>query len=205
MGLSFAPLGSWSEVTAPDIGSGRFADEAVAIDPSESGSAGARLARVVVGALLGGVLALGAAGVLRTPPAIAAPLAVVEGEALDVTAERLEVDVERGTALLQGNVSLTFGEIEIRCPKVEIRYDRSPRVSFAKGTGGVTARLKGTEATAEAIEFDATSRKVLLSGAVRLTRGRGWMRAERATLDIASGKVSLEDVKGSIPIEAPKR
>jgi hypothetical protein len=31
------------------------------------------------------------------------------------------------------------------------------------------------------------------------------MRAERATLDIASGKVSLEEVKGSIPIEAPKR
>ena len=155
--------------------------------------------------LLGAAVVVAFAVGFPASPAVAAPLAVVEGEALDVSAERLEVDVDRGTALLQGNVSLTFGDIEIRCPKVEIRYDRSPRVSFARGTGGVTARLKGTEATADAIEFDAASRKVSLSGAVRLTRGRGWMRAERAVLDIASGKVSLEEVKGSIPIEAPKR
>ena len=73
------------------------------------------------------------------------------------------------------------------------------------GTGGVMARLKGIEAGADVIEFDATSRKVSLSGAVRLSRGRGWVRAERATLDIASGKVSLEEVKGSIPLEPPKR
>lgn len=177
---------------------------AVIIDRSKCG-AGTRVARNSGLALIGIVGALAVAVGLPTSPAVAAPLAVVEGEALDVSAERLEVDVERGTALLQGSVSLTFGDIEIRCPKVEIRYDRSPRVSFARGTGGVTARLKGTEATAETIEFDAASRKVALSGAVRLTRGRGWMRAERATLDIASGKVSLEDVKGSIPIEAPKR
>jgi lipopolysaccharide export system protein LptA len=163
------------------------------------------VARVVAVAFIGAAVTLVLAMVFPTQPAVAAPLAVVEGEALDVAAERLEVDVEHGIALLQGGVSLTFGDIEIRCPKVEIRYDRSPRVSFARGTGGVTARLKGTEATAEAIEFDAASRKVSLSGAVRLSRGRGWIRAERAILDIASGKVSLEEVKGSIPIEAPKR
>jgi lipopolysaccharide transport protein LptA len=154
---------------------------------------------------LGVVLVVVFSTVLPARPVAAAPLAVVEGEAVDVAAERLEVDVEHGTAILQGTVSLTFGDVEIRCPKVEIRYDRSPRVSFAHGTGGVTARLKGTEATADAIEFDAASRKVSLSGSVRLSKGKGWIRAERAVLDIASGKVSLEDVKGSIPIEAPKR
>lgn len=163
------------------------------------------LARVVTLSLCVAAVVSALAVALPARRATAAPLAVVEGEAIDVSAERLEVDVEHGTALLQGSVSLTFGEIDIRCPKVEIRYDRSPRVSFARGTGGVTARFKGTEATADAIEFDAGSRKVSLSGAVKLTRGRGWMRAERATLDIASGKVSLEDVKGSIPVEAPKR
>jgi lipopolysaccharide export system protein LptA len=177
----------------------------VAVDPWDCPSAGSSIARKLGLVLLAAGVLLAIALALPAHPAVAAPLAVVEGEALDVAAERLEVDVEHGTALLQGNVSLTFGDIEIRCPKVEIRYDRSPRVSFARGTGGVTARLKGTEATADAIEFDAGSRKVSLSGAVRLSRGRGWIRAERAMLDIASGKVSLEEVKGSIPIEAPKR
>src|SRR5882672_6825118 len=68
--------------------------------------------------------------------ATADPLAVVEGEALDVSADRVDVDVERGTALLQGNVATRLGELEVHCPTVEIRYDRSPRVSFARGTGG---------------------------------------------------------------------
>ena len=133
------------------------------------------------------------------------PLAVVEGEALDVSADRLDVDVERGTALLQGNVSTRLGELEVHCPTVEIKYDKSPRVSFARGTGGVSAKLKGIDATASIVEFDATSRTVAFHGSVRLSRGRGWVTAEHATVDIASGKVSLQDVKGSIPVDPVKR
>jgi lipopolysaccharide export system protein LptA len=133
--------------------------------------------------------------------ATADTLAVVEGEALDISADRVEVDIERGTALLQGNVSTRLGELEVHCPTVEIRYDRSPRVSFARGTGGVSARLKGIDATANAVEFDAASRTVALHGSVRLSRGRGWVTAEHATVDIASGKVSLQEVKGSIPVD----
>lgn len=158
-------------------------------------------------AFAGAVVGIGVTGIVLLPPgrAGAAPLAVVDGESLDVSADRLEIDVERGTALLRGNVSLSFAEIEIRCPTVDIKYDRSPRVSSAHGAGGVTARFKGIEAAADTIDFDATSRKVGLSGNVRLSQGRGWIRAERAALDISSGKVSLEEVKGSIPVEPPKR
>ena len=132
------------------------------------------------------------------------PLAVIEGEALDVSADRLDVDVEHGTALLQGNVSTRLGELEVHCPMVEIKYDRSPRVSFARGTGGVTARLKGIDATASVVEFDAASRTVAFHGTVRLSRGRGWVTAEHATVDVASGKVSLQEVKGSIPVDPVK-
>jgi lipopolysaccharide export system protein LptA len=135
----------------------------------------------------------------------ASPLALIEGEGLDVAADRVEVDVERGTALLQGNVSTRLGDLEVRCPTVEIRYDRSPRVSFARGTGGVTAKLKGIDATANSVEFDAASRTVAFHGSVRLSRGRGWVTAEHATVDVASGKVSLQEVKGSIPVDPVKR
>jgi lipopolysaccharide export system protein LptA len=147
-----------------------------------------------VGALLGDGLA-----------ARAAPLAVIEGQALDVSAEHVDVDVEHGTALLTGNVVAHLGDLEVRCPAIELAYDESPRVKWARGKGGVVARFKGIEVTAPAADLDAKSRTIVLTGGVRLARGRGWLSAERASLDIASGKVSLQEVKGSIPVEPVHR
>src|SRR5882672_12327985 len=71
----------------------------------------------------------------------AAPLAVIEGEALDVSAEHVDVDVEHGTALLTGKVTARLGELEVRCPSIELAYDESPRVKWARGKGGVVARF----------------------------------------------------------------
>lgn len=167
--------------------------------------------RAKLGSMTIGIL--GAIAALTAPAAVIAwaryaeadPLAVVDGEALDVSADRVDVDVEHGTALLTGNVSTRLGELEVHCPSVEIRYDRSPRVSFARGTGGVAARLKGIDATASVVEFDASSHTVAFHGNVRLSRGRGWVTAEHATVDVGSGKVSLQEVKGSIPVDPVKR
>jgi lipopolysaccharide export system protein LptA len=133
------------------------------------------------------------------------PFAVVEGEALDVSADRLDVDVEHGTAELRGNVTARLGDLEVRCPAVEVRYDKSPRVSWLRGTGGVAARLKGIDATATTAEFDASARTIALHGSVRLSRGRGWLTAENATIDVASGKVSLQEVRGSIPVDPVRK
>ena len=40
-------------------------------------------------------------------------------------------------------------------------------------------------------------------GGVRLTHGDGWITAERAGIDIATAKVTMSDVKGSIPVPKP--
>jgi lipopolysaccharide export system protein LptA len=144
-------------------------------------------------------------GALWGYTAHAEPLAVIEGEQLDVATDKLEIDVEKGTALLTGNVTLKLGDLAVQCPTVELKYDRSPRVSWAKGTGGITAHLKGIEATAQVVEFDASSRTVGLHGSVKLSRGRGWITAEHATVDIGTGKVSLAEVKGSIPVDPVRR
>jgi len=138
-------------------------------------------------------------------PAQADPLGVVAGEALDVTAERLNVDVDEGTATLEGKVHAKLGELDVYCPRVEIRYNTAPKVRWARGTGGVRATVKGIEARASVVEVDVAKRHVRLSGGVDLRRGRGWVKAERATIDLATRHVSLRDVKGSIPVEPPKR
>ena len=79
------------------------------------------------------------------------------------------------------------------------------QVRWAKGSGGVIAKLKGIEATAAQFEVDVAHRSVKLSGGVKLSRGRGWVTADSAAIDINTRKVTLEDVKGSIPVQAPER
>jgi lipopolysaccharide export system protein LptA len=138
-------------------------------------------------------------------PAQAGPLAVVAGESLDVRADSLEVDMARGSALLDGNVHAVLGDLEVDCARVEVRYDGAPNVRWAKGTGGVNARAKGFAATATALEVDVVRRSVRLEGAVRLSRGRGWVTADSATIDLNTRKIVLNEVKGSIPVQTPAR
>jgi hypothetical protein len=98
-----------------------------------------------------------------------------------------------------------MGELSVTCPKVEIKYDEAPKVRWARGTGGVNANIKGIIAKAASVEVDVANRSVKLVGSVRLARGKGWVEAERAVVDIATRKVTLHEVKGSIPVEPPAR
>jgi lipopolysaccharide export system protein LptA len=141
----------------------------------------------------------------ETDPAHADPLAVVEGQSLDVRADRLDVDIAKGTAVLQGNVHAVLGELEVECGKIDVRYDEAPVVRYARGSDSVTVRLKGIEARAAALEVDVARRSVRLQGGVKVSRGRGWVTADAAQIDIATRHVTLDSVKGSIPVQAPSR
>ncbi len=138
-------------------------------------------------------------------PAHADPLAVVDGQSLDVRADKLDVDIAKGTAVLQGNVRAVLGEFEVECGKIDVRYDEAPVVRYARGSEAVTIRLKGIEAKAAAFEVDVARRSVRLQGGVRVSRGRGWVTADAAQIDLATRHVTLDDVKGSIPVQAPSR
>jgi lipopolysaccharide export system protein LptA len=146
--------------------------------------------------------------------AVAAPLATLAGplsaephddagEPLQMSADRLDLDVEAKTALLTGHVKLARGAMSLSCPRVDLRYDHVPHVTWARGSGGVVAEVRGVRAEAPDVEVDLGARTMELRGGVRLTRGDGWITAERASIDIATAKVTMSDVKGSIPIPKP--
>jgi lipopolysaccharide export system protein LptA len=146
--------------------------------------------------------------------AVAAPLATLArplgaepredaGEPLQMSADRLDLDVEAKTALLTGHVKLARGAMSLSCPRVDLRYDHVPHVTWARGSGGVVAEVRGMRAEAPEVEVDLGARTMELRGGVRLTRGDGWITAERASIDIATAKVTMSDVKGSIPIPKP--
>jgi len=130
----------------------------------------------------------------------AAPLVQIGGETLDVRAEHLEVNLTRGEAVLEGQVRVSFGELDVWCDRVDIRYDEAPMVRKAVGKGNLRATVKGIVATADALEVEVAERRAQLTGHVRVSRGKGWIEAERATIDLPSGKVNLDQVRGSIPV-----
>ena len=134
------------------------------------------------------------------PTAHADPLLGGPSDPVAMQADQLEVDVGTGSATFTGNVSLAKGDLHVTCPRIEVKFDTSPHVSWAKGSGGVSADVRGVHAEAPEVELDLTKQILELRGGVRLTRGQGWLQAEKASIDIATAKVTLAQVKGSIPV-----
>jgi lipopolysaccharide export system protein LptA len=127
------------------------------------------------------------------------PLVQIDGN-LAVQADKLEVDVTSGDAVLTGNVTLTKGDLKVACPRIDLKFDTTPHVIWARGSGGVSADVRGVHAEAPDAELDLVKQVLELRGGVRLARGQGWLQADQARIDIATGKVTASQVKGSIPV-----
>ncbi|GAC1577487.1 MAG: hypothetical protein NVS3B20_25560 [Polyangiales bacterium] len=120
---------------------------------------------------------------------------------LDITADVVEVDTREQKATLSGKVVLTKGDLSLRCPRIEVRYDGAgPRVSWVKGTGGINADVKGVRGEAPEFELDLGKQRLVLRGGVRLYRGQGWVAADGAEFDLATARVTMSNVKASLPV-----
>src|SRR5690606_3757964 len=128
-----------------------------------------------------------------------------EAPAIDIRAEKLDLDAAARTARLSGNVVLVRGELTVTCQDIELRYDDDGQVTWAKGTGGVVARMKDIRAEAKEVSLDLGRNLLELGGGVRVTQGRGArLEASRATLDIAASKMSFHEVRGALPLPQKK-
>ena len=167
----------------------------------------ARLASAALAGLAALVAALVAPAALEAEPQKAAP--GVAQAPLEIHAEHLDLDLGTKAATSRGKVTITKGDLALHCARVDVRYDDAPRdaagalrVTWIKGSGGVTADVKGVHAEAPDLDLDASNQVLTLKGGVRITRAGGWITAERATVHIATGKVSRTDVRGSLPVGA---
>jgi lipopolysaccharide export system protein LptA len=143
-----------------------------------------------------------AGALLPSPLAEAEPiLGGVGGDSnVAVQADRLDIDILAGEATLTGKVTLSKGDLVVSCPRIDLRFDHAPHVTWAKGSGGVTADVRGVHAEAPSVELDLGKQVLDLRGGVKLTRGHGWLTADTARIEIATAKVSLTQVKGAIPV-----
>jgi lipopolysaccharide export system protein LptA len=141
-----------------------------------------------------------ALGLLSPAPVAHAEILGMGGDAAMLQADRLEIDILAGEATLTGKVTLSKGDLTVSCPRIDLRFDHAPHVTWARGSGGVTADVRGVHAESPSVELDLTKQLLDLRGGVRLTRGQGWLTADSARIEIATAKVTLAQVKGSIPV-----
>ncbi len=139
-----------------------------------------------------------------SPSAADAILGVGGGDALSLQADQLDIDVSAGDAVLTGNVTLAKGDLKVACPRIELKFDTTPHVKWARGSGGVSADVRGVHAEAPEVELDLAKQVLELRGGVRLTRGQGWLQADKATINIDTAKVTMSQVKGSVPVPPNK-
>ena len=131
------------------------------------------------------------------------PLLDVGKGDVSVQADKLEVDVATGSAILTGQVVLSKGDMTVKCPRVDLKFDTSPHLNFAKGSGGDVADVRGVHGEAPEVELDLKKQDLELRGGVKLSRGQGWIEANKATIELSTGKVTATQVKGSIPVPKP--
>ncbi len=138
---------------------------------------------------------------------VATPVSVARAEILGggsdpvkLEADQLDIDILAGEATLTGKVTLTKGNLVVNCPRIDLRFEHAPKLTWARGSGGVTADVRGVHAEAPSVELDLAKQVLDLRGGVKLTRGQGWLTADSARIDIATAKVSLTQVKGAIPV-----
>ena len=147
------------------------------------------------------IATLGLAALFAPSSLARAEILGVSGDtAVNIQADNLDIDIMAGQATLTGKVTLQKGDLSVSCPRVDLRFDQTPHVTWAKGSGGVTADLRGVHAEAPSVELDLTKQVLELRGGVKLSRGQGWLTADSARIDIATAKVSLTQVKGAIPV-----
>src|SRR3984885_8178822 len=140
--------------------------------------------------------------------ALLSPITVARAEILGgvgpepvaLQADRLDIDILAGEATLTGKVTLSKGDLVVNCPRIDLRFEHAPKLTWARGSGGVTADVRGVHAEAPSVELDLIRQVLDLRGGVKLTRGQGWLTADTARIDIPTAKVSLTQVKGAIPV-----
>jgi len=146
------------------------------------------------------VTSLIAAAWVAVPSVRAEPVATVDGDPVSVEADRMDIDLKAGRTVLHGQVRIRRGDLSVQCDRVEAEYDDAPAIRWAKATGNVRASYRGLEAKAAEAELVLDRRVLTLRHGVRLRRGGAWMQAKEAAVDLKTNRVTLQKVRGRIPI-----
>lgn len=120
---------------------------------------------------------------------------------VDFDADHVEVRDNDQQALLTGSVRITQGTLTLTADQVKMFYRRAPgkqpEIQRMDAQGNVKLTSPSERASGRYGIYDVTQRIITLSGNVVLTRGESVLRGQRLSIDLDSGRSTLDSASGS--------
>ena len=119
---------------------------------------------------------------------------------VNYAADRIELQDRQNRVVLSGNVVIQQGDLRLTAGRTTVAYTDNGglRIQRIDATGGVTVVRGDERARGDAAVYDFNSRVIVLSGGVALRRGSDTLDGGRLTIDLNSGRSSV-DGAGSRP------
>lgn len=115
---------------------------------------------------------------------------------IDFDAARIEVRDKDNQALLSGDVKIRQAEMRLEADNVKIFYLRpktgDPQVRRLDADGNVRLTSPTERATGRIGIYDVTAKQITMIGNVVLTRGESVLRGQRLSVDLESGRSTLD-------------
>jgi lipopolysaccharide export system protein LptA len=156
-----------------------------------------QIARVALLALL-----LGAPAPLLAQGLTTSALKGLDSKApIDVDADRIDVLDAQNQAIFTGNVRVRQGNLTLEADRIKVAYSRpatsgkgggDPVIQRLDADGNVRLATPSERATARFAIYDVSKRILTLVGNVVLTQGSTKVQGNRLTIDLASGRSTLD-------------
>lgn len=128
---------------------------------------------------------------------------------IDIDAERIEVlDLER-QAVFSGDVKVRQASMKLDAARMRVFYERAGggnlSVQRLDADGGLRLESPSETATSRFGIYDVGKRTLTMIGGVVLNRGESVLRGERLTIDLASGRSTLDGSSSGTPAQGKTR
>ncbi|PWE33591.1 lipopolysaccharide transport periplasmic protein LptA [Maritimibacter sp. 55A14] len=116
---------------------------------------------------------------------------------VEVSADQLDVDQEDGDALFSGHVRVGQGDMRLAAERLRVIYAKDPetgrtRISQMHATGGVVVTNLDEAAESDEAVYSIDAGTIVMTGNVLLTQGPNAISGQRFTVDLATGKGTMQ-------------
>lgn len=120
---------------------------------------------------------------------------------IDVDADRIEVLDKESQAIFTGNVRMTQSTMTLEAQRIRVTYTRpktgDPVISRLDADGNVKLATPSERGTSRFGIYDVEKRVLTLIGNVQLTQGVNKAQGNRLTIDLDSGRSTLDGKSSS--------